>query len=476
MQEPPPKKGPGKKKKGPKTNGVPEQPMSNHTNGDQMDIDHNGHTHGTNSVRADSDAMGSDVESPSIADIPISTLTIGQDIEIQTPADLTPNTIFACSVKDSDKTVTQTMWSPPDFSFLVAAGKSTLRLHIMGGNAENPSVFDIDSQLPLSNYFITAMCWNSPHDDITVSVQEERTNEVGEIMKSDKIFKVMEGGERYRVVSSTAGMVTTLRWNESRQLLLAMSSDGLKGSVKIWKDSEDDGEIQLPSWTTFTDTNIFDAAWTSNTSFVICGVGLFEIYEVGDSLSRQRTYETPITWESVKFDADSGIIAAMGMEGQTSYLGIIHPNNPTELQTQEYPDEYLMDLDFRPFTPAQSSGNLVMLATCSSSGAVRVWDANEPFRCWKQLQDVDQNPANKLAFSPNGAMLAVAGPDGVTVWGELERRDTPLATWRAADIDRREWDSTVDGEFSLGWDPDSSRLSIALGNQVRIIYCGPNFN
>jgi WD40 repeat protein len=448
--------------------------MNNQINGDAMDIDQNGNTHVTNSVRAESEAMVSEAESPTVAEIPISTLSIGQSTEIQTEqiVDLVPNTTFSCSVQDTDKLVTQTQWGTPDSPLFLAAGKSLLRLHFIPKAGDpNPSFPPMNLNIPLNNFSITALCWNS-NGEMTVSAQEERVNEIGEIMKTDKLFKAIEGGTEFQVVSSTAGLVTILRWNEAKELLLAISNDGRRGSIKIWKSP---GDEQFPTWTTFTDTTIFDAIWISDSAFVICGIEMFCVYEIGDALNLQRSLATRMTWEIVKYDASSGIIAALGLEEQTSYLGIIHPNEPTALQTQEYPDPYFADLDFRPLHKSDALGissisyapasSPVILATCAASGVCRIWDASESFKCLKRLAIADDYQANNIAFSPDGSLLAAAGPDAVTVW-DLDKRVVPLATWRAQDVSNGVWDASVDGEFSLGWDPDSSRLSIALGNQV----------
>jgi WD40 repeat protein len=96
----------------------------------------------------------------------------------------------------------------------------------------------------------------------------------------------------------------------------------------------------------------------------------------------------------------------------------------------------------------------------------RIWDANEPFKSVRRLPTTDDTEAFKIAFSPDGALLAAAGPDAVTVW-DVEKREVPVASWRAKQWPDDKWNPAVNGEFSLGWDSDSSRLSIALGNQVR---------
>lgn len=474
VQEPPPKKGVKRKKA--KTNGIVEPRMNEQVNGDAMDIEPNGPTNVTNSVRAESEAVASEADSPTVAEIPISTLSIGQSTEIQTEvvADLTPDTTFIPSLKDLDKVVEHTTWGPPEGPVLLTAGKSLLNLHVISkdaGKDSAPAVNTVGLKLPMNNYSITALCWNSS-TEVTVSAREECVNETGEKMMIDKLIKITDGGDDYQVISSTAGLVNTLRWNKDKELLLSISTDGERGSIKIWKNNND----SIPAWTDFTDTAIFDALWISDSSFVVCGIQLFKIYEIGESLATQRTLDTQVTWETLKYEPSSGIIAALGIEGQSSFLGMLHPNDSINLQTQEYPDQYPTDLDFRTGTSTTIFANTpfgkspsppILLTTSSMSGAVRIWDANAPFKCFRRLSTTDDSQAFKLAFSPDGALLAAAGPDAVTVW-DVEKREVPIASWRANEWSKDKWDPGVDGEFSLGWDPDGSRLSIALGNQVSL--------
>tara|TARA_R110002003_G_scaffold41_8_gene2873 strand:- start:12280 stop:13785 length:1506 start_codon:yes stop_codon:yes gene_type:complete len=469
VQEPPPKKG-VKRKKAKQPNGVEPRPEPD-LNGDAMEIEQNGATHVTNSVRAESEAAASDAESPSVAEIPISTLSIGADAEIQTEviADLAPETIFVPRSSAFERVVEHTSWGPAESPVLLAAGKSLLQVHLVGHEPtdhNSPPVRTGDVHLPINNFDITALCWQS-HGEFTVSAREECLNDVGEKTMADRLIVLVDGGTKSHVMSSTAGLVNTLRWNAEKELLLSISTDGEKGSIKVWKGYED----SIPAWTDFTDTAIFDASWISETAFVVCGIELFKIYEVGESLTTQRTLDTHVTWETVKFDASSGIIAALGMEGMASYLGILHPNDSINLRTHEYPDPYPTDLDFRTRSATSALTNglsipSVLLATSANSGSARIWDANEPFKAVKKLPTTDDAQAFKIAFSPDGALLAAAGPDAVTVW-DVEKRDVPIASWRAKAWASDKWNPSVDGEFSLGWDPDSSRLSIALGNQVR---------
>ncbi|KAF1924633.1 WD40 repeat-like protein [Didymella exigua CBS 183.55] len=475
--DPPPKKS-LKRKKQAKTNGVPAEPRLEPSeaelNGDAMELDHNGTAHAAtgNSLGAESEPPPSEAESPSASEIPISTLTIGADALIQTDdiKDLAPATTFIPVPAAFHQMVEHTSWGPEDAPLLLSAGKSVLQLHNVAAASEagrECSVQTMDLPIPVSNFDITALCWQS-EGEVIVSAREQCHNELGEKMTMDKLIKVV--GDTADAISSTAGLVTTLRWNAGRELLLSISTDGEKGSIKIWKSDSD----SIPAWTDFTATQIYDAYWISDSAFVVCGTELFKIYDVdGDSLTTQRTLDTQVTWETVKFDPWSGIIAALGIRGQEYYLGILHPNDSINLQVHEYPDRYPNDLDFRIHKASSPTTNgtwlpSTLLATCSLSGHARIWDANRPFDCVRRLDTTDHSQAFKTAFSPDGALLAAAGPDAVTVW-DVEKREIPVASWRAKDFSALKWNPGADGEFNLGWDHDSSRISIALGNQIAII-------
>lgn len=444
-----------------------------------MDVDTNGANHvapSVNSVRAESDvdAVASEADSPTVAEIPISTLSIGQSTDVQTEviADLAPDAIFLPTLQDPERVVEHTSWGPPEAPVLLTAGKSLLNIQVIPRDADKTNAAAVPPlalKFPMDKYTVTALCWISG-EDIAVSAREEIANETGEKMMIDKLVKITEAGDDYQVISSTAGLVNTLRWNQAKEMLLSISTDGERGSIKIWKNHND----SIPAWAEFTDTAIFDALWISDSAFVVCGIELFKIYEVDETLKVQRTLDTRVQWEALKYEPTSGMIAALGtIDKDTSVVGYINARNPHDLQTHRYPDQYATDLDFRrrtdtngagPFSPGTADAP-VLLTTSSMTGPVRIWDANAPSRCLKTFGATDQRETFKVAFSPDGTLLAAAGPDAVTVW-DVDRRDVPIATCRTRNWGLDKWNPGVDGEFSLGWDPDSSRLSVALGNQV----------
>jgi hypothetical protein len=478
VQEPPPKKQPQRKKKG-KPNGLPPDPRAqqDHLNGDAMDLDTNGANHVAPSVvsaRADSEAVASEAESLAVVDLPISTLSIGQSTDVQTEAitDLAPDTTFIPALRHPENVIEHTSWGPPDAPVLLTAGRSLLDIHAIPKGPNKDSIASaVHLKLPMNKYSVTALCWISG-TEVAVSAREEIVNETGETMMIDKLLKITDGGEDYQVISSTAGLVNTLQWNKEKELLLSISTDGERGSIKIWKNHHE----AIPAWAEFTDTAILDALWISDSAFVVSGIDLLKIYEIDQVLKVRQTFDTKIQWETLKHEPSSGIIAALGINDGSNFLGIIHPSSPSTLQTHPYPDQWPTDLDFRKRTtpdvpghtsPTAASETAVHLSTSSMSGVVRVWDANTPFTCIKTLPTTEKSQAFKVAYSPDGDLLAAAGPDAVTLWN-LGKRDVPIASWRAQGWGDK-WNPGVNGEFSLGWDPDGSRLSVALGNQVRVL-------
>lgn len=453
-----PRKG-GKRKR--KINGVVEQRMEQHTNGDAMDLDHNGISQVIHTSRGESEAVVSDMESPTVEELPISTLSIGHSTEIQTEkvVDLAPETTYV-KIKEPGKVVTHTLWGSSQAPILLTAGKSILRLHLIPSSGTGHSGgHSRDLKIPLNNFTTTAICWNS-HEEATLAAREEQVNEEGEKMITDKLIKLTDGGTEARILSSVAGMVSTLRWNGSSQKLLSISTNDVAGSIKVWNDDD-----TTPPYIAFPKQAILDAAWMTDTSFVVCGDHFLSIYDIDGELKCQKSFDTDGNWESVKYDPVCGIIACAAFEEMA--LGIVHPNDLAPLQTHPYPDEYFSDLEFQPIPnqTSYSSPSPRLLVTSSTAGVAQVWNANRPFECIHRLVMESNRPACCLAFSPDGFLVAAAGLDTVTVWSP-ESGGLPKAAWKGH---TEEWDANAEGECSLGWDPDGKKLAYALGNQVAII-------
>ncbi|KAF2197927.1 WD40 repeat-like protein [Delitschia confertaspora ATCC 74209] len=484
VTDPAPRKGTARRKR--KVNGV-EPRTDVHTNGDVMEIDINGHTHVTNSVRGGSETAISEAESSNV-EIPISTLSIGQSTEIQTEkppkaVDLDESITFLTSTMRNQKSsqpwgsVDHILWGPPGSKLLLTAGNSLLRImqlptHTSNGISDGDMTskpLALDVPFPLSDFRVTAVCWTS-RLSLALATEEKCPNELGQGTSVNKLWKLADGGRDIRLLASVGETITALRWNESTKSLLmiamsAMDVGGRDGSIKIWKEEEQD-----PAWEAFTESAILDAAWMGDASIIVSGVDYLEIFEIGDTLKPQRSFETSETWDKVKYDPLSGIISCLSTaEQEKGFLGVIHPNEPTRLQVLDYPDIYLSDFDVqpRPNSNSASPHAPVLLAAGSMSGVARLYDANEPFKCLKIFNTGARHQINAVAFSPDGSLLATAGCDAVTVWS-LDHSEVPKAVWFCKDLSD-DWDFTVVAEINLGWDPDGSRLSVTLADQIAVI-------
>lgn len=506
VPEPPPKKGKGKGKKTAKANGVvaPIAPPEAQPNGDQMDIDQNGHTHVTNSVRADSEIAPSDAESPSVAELPISTLSLGRSTSVQTegPKQLTKNTMFNYSVREPGKHVKLTSWGgTPKAPLLLVSGENILRLHLIGQKTENLNAHGGERILDIcplrDNYSVTARCWNSA-DEFTVSVQDITKNEQGMILNLNRLYKYYNSGQQYYILSPLAGKAHCLRWNAAKHQLLTLSFDGQNCHIRIFRDTGPkhfDLEMKYPVWFITVPQLLNDAQWISDSTFVVCGGKFFAIYQSSeDGFTCQTQYKTDLTWDELRYDATSGICAALGRSGpalgappedEKYHLGIVHPSAPDSLEAHLYPDNYFCDLEFKSHQQTNGCSTSpnekapVLLATAAELGTTRVWDVNaaDPFTCTKQVTMPDRGMAMKVAFSPNGRLLAVASVDMLAVWDTKiggswldykgkDKAPDPIAVWKASDCAEGTWDPNTGESFTIGWAPDSKSISMALNNQV----------
>jgi len=426
-------------------------------------------------------------DSPTIEEIQaLTTLSIGTSTGQQPEkiADMQPETTILTIDKPS-VSLTHTLWSPTESSVLLTSGESVLRFYLVSNSrgdtgaarAEESSIpapngtHDITHSIAAPAFHepvigteglsVTDVCWTDP-GEVVLAAKEAFTNDKGETLEVGKLISVTGGGPTVRVLSSSVGSVFALRWNPSSKLLLCISTTGGGGGgyVRVWRlpDTE-------PVSTTHIDHNILDAAWMTDSTFVVCGHDILLAFELdGNNITPLKSHDVPMRWEKVRHDPVCRIIACASTED--GRLGLLLPD-ADEVQISD-PMEPVVGFDFQPIPNPASHvpDDPRLLAVSDTLGFITVWDAKRPFN---KIHRVNMNgrPALSMAFSPDGYLFAAAGLDLVVVW-QTDTANLPRATWKPKGD---EWvDFTDEGEgrleHSLSWDVDGKKLAYSLGNKV----------
>ncbi|EOD45928.1 putative wd repeat protein [Neofusicoccum parvum UCRNP2] len=291
-------------------------------------------------------------------------------------------------------------------------------------------------------------------------------------MTKGKLYHLSEGGLQTRLVTAVLGSVFALRYNASANLLLSVCSTDVNSRICLWKEIK-----QEALYSAQTDHPVFAAEWMSDSTFVVAGYGILEVYEITpeNKLIVQKSFSTITNWENLRYDPVCGIIACSSSSDEAHpQLGLILPGD-TEIRTHACtPGEDITGLEFQPIVnPASHDAESPrLLATSSDSGfwTVQFWNAKKPF---ENVQRFSSGSVIEIAFSPDGYLLAAAGMDTVTFWDP--EAGISKAKWKPSDSDEQKWDITLpdarDTELDhlLRWDADGKKLAYKLGNQVAII-------
>ncbi|GME22187.1 hypothetical protein GTA08_BOTSDO00706 [Neofusicoccum parvum] len=433
----------------------------------------------TNGAPAESEAVVSDVDSVVEEEVAplVTTLSLGESSVGQTEklADLGPQTTFL-RINEPDATVVHTEWSPTEPQLLLTAGESLLRIyHIPNSTqpqSESPSEpVSRDLDIGLNRPTVTAVAWTLPGEAV-IGTLEDMTADSGEKMTKGKLYHLSEGGLQTRLVTAVLGSVFALRYNASANLLLSVCSTDVNSRICLWKEIK-----QEALYSAQTDHPVFAAEWMSDSTFVVAGYGILEVYEITpeNKLIVQKSFSTSTNWENLRYDPVCGIIACSSSSDEAHpQLGLILPGD-TEIRTHACtPGEDITGLEFQPIVnPASHDAESPrLLATSSDSGfwTVQFWNAKKPF---ENVQRFSSGSVIEIAFSPDGYLLAAAGMDTVTFWDP--EAGISKAKWKPSDSDEQKWDITLpdarDTELDhlLRWDADGKKLAYKLGNQVAII-------
>ncbi|KAK7553502.1 WD40-repeat-containing domain protein [Phyllosticta citricarpa] len=456
---------PRKKKK-------PSSTTESHVNGDVV-MD-------TNGAPAESEAVITDAESlveEEVAPL-VTTLTLGESSGLQTEkfTNLGPQTTFL-RVNEPDTTIVHTEWSPTEPQLLLTAGESLLRIycipsasHAQSDVPTEPLFRDLD--IGLNHPTVTAVEWTLPGEAV-VGTLEDMTADSGERVTKWKMHHLSEGGLQSRLISAVLGNVFALRYNLSANLLISVCSTDVNSRIFVWKDLR-----REPVYTIQTSQPVFAAEWMSDSTFVVAGDRILEIYEIADGkLQVQKSLPTDTNWETLRFDSICKIIACGAPDN--SQFGLILPGD-SEIRTHKFEQGHVITgLEFQPVPnpAAYNDDSPRLLATSSNEGfwTLQFWNAKKPF---EKIRQLSSGSIVEIAFSPDGYLLAAGGGDTVTFWDP--EAGVSKMMWKPAPNDKDQWEKTIQNgaengrateelDHALKWDSDGKKLAFKRGNQVAII-------
>jgi transducin (beta)-like 1 len=451
-------------------------------NGDMMDVDVGGM--GQTSMM---DPTVADAESPRpVIEEPIEpTLTIGQSQEVATeaPRDLNPDTSFL--PRHEGTTLEIVKWCPDNSTALLVAGENHMRAYRITSD-----VSEEQAELRYSNisvdeedYRVQAFCWTEKSSAV-FSTAREYANEIGDSIPQNRLFGFTNYGNGMQLVDPLAGTIVALRYNPASNLLLSISH-GEQAVIKIWKytqaEPENGRKLKEANFEFVLDkvvgAEIYDAAWTTDNKFLVCGMNTLQLYEVGQDIDLVKAFSTEQDWLRMQYDPLCEVAALS--DDEMHALGVVKLDGDLKIHNETFQNTTLTDFAFQPILNKESyqEGSARLLATSSANGQVRIWNALGPLVCLHELSLGMQATAMVVAFSPDGFLLAAAGYDTLHVW-KTDEGGEPKAVWHMP-APNDKWDSVPPVEpeekeplawlNTLSWDSDGKKLAFGLKDQVAII-------
>lgn len=518
----------------PKRQRVSHGSEATHVNGDRDAMDIDAVSPSAVDVEEDGEAASPAVASEEAGDIPAERY---DSVATQTEVKVGPKTsTLGFTIDKPGVKVFHSAWSPSRLSkarsTLMTVGECLCRLYNTPENldVDIASIEHIDEPALPPTYLVTAMAWHPEGRVVTCAVDSFRQLPGGKEVPAQMLINIGPGASGTTMYPSgppllePAGIVLCVRFSPSGKHILVARTNIKRGLVQIWEGVSDAAETDsLPAafgWRIF-EHSLMDATWVDDDNLLVCGdhglasnlklatnrdpltdhiAGAVAVRNVEE---RQIDLPSPETkWTMVRHDEVLG-------------LDLFHSAEPAKLVVSNHsrdessgdsasttvvvdlPDP-LTAMALRPRQSHKSSDEgqrppETLLATTYHTGACNIYilarDDNGPV-CMplcgpsQPTFELSDGPALALAWSPDGAYLAVAGVDLVQIWhGDISSAtnaldNRPLVTWRpnADSFGPRNGVHEMNGETlaepSLSWNADGEKLSFAVDNKVRVLLFG----
>ena len=392
------------------------------------------------------------------------TLTNGNSVGVQSDkvAELGPET----TVLDvAGRSVLHTHWNPRHADILATGGDALCRIWNISASASHPQYIDILDRPDDSR--VTTMAW-SPDGELLAVAASDAANWVGNV-----ILRTRHGQERDNLPVAP-DMVSHLRWNPSGSHLLGITSGGNGSSaLLVWSVEE-----SRPLRTYELNHQVFDAAWSGDETFTVCGENILAGFFIDDQSIVMVQYRTEGTfdrvWCLIVFDATTRTTAVASEE--THQIALLDLGGNFNVVAQHEGEITAMVFQPTPDSSPYKSHSPRLLATASLDSNIKLWNVKStPIQLVQTLSLGKSSPAMALGFTPDGCLVAAAHANRVCIWNpELGSR--PKASWKGKP---EQWFGTASGmdndsgieeeeshHHSLSWDASGQKLAFGLGSQV----------
>ena len=421
------------------------------------------------------------------------TLTNGCSVGVQEDkvAELGPGTTV---LRVPDKNVTHAAWNPRDPSVLATGGSTLCRIWTLAYAPATPDsstssgvkqYIHLDLFDPMDTAAVTSMAWSPDGEYIAIARYTYAPIASGAISihtKAGTIVDELPGGQ---------DMVLNLSWNSLGTLILGIAHPAANASTLVVWDAKSGQAIQPFE----LHTSVLDAAWTDDRSFIVCGAGIIGTSHISDrtigAINHQQSDSgAPYEWSKLRFDPITRTVAVA--TESSGDLGII--DAAATLRTIKAHDMEITALAYQPLSSPSSYADASprLLATASTDGSIKIWDATRPFTIIHHLSLGSASPALTASFTPDGYLVAAASWNKILFW-HAEGGGMPKARWKGREGQWQNGGSSAtalegpkrmngdggedaDGEaegeegaeHSLTWDADGGKVAYGLGDQVNL--------
>ncbi|KAI2642274.1 WD40-repeat-containing domain protein [Xylaria nigripes] len=370
---------------------------------------------------------------------------------------------------DSAPVLLHCQWHPQDPSLLAAAGTDALARiwNISRGAPADPASDDhvtgfvpdfhdlVDDDIP-PKATVTAMAWNSTGTAIAVATDSDS--------KARLTLWTPEGSYIHHFEVAEPPIIK-LRWNPKSTTILAVAPDNGGTLITIYH------ALTLNSSTYYLlnhdlTAEPLDAAWTSDSDFLLCGGELLLLLRYSDKeISEVQKLETREgdTLTQIKYDSQCSLAATCGEKGVID----IWDNSGARRSIEAHCDA----VTALAWQPAQSpmTENERLLASGGEDGAVFIWNALAPDSVATCAMNMGL-PIVALAFTPDGAFIAGATSERILIW-KVGDHSIPRASWSRTPhpgslSPRLSSESDEEDEHCLCWDSTGHKLAYGANSRV----------